>query len=877
MGAHTAPLMLVALVVGSRATGAHPVAGGYRAETYVAQWTAGTIEMMSLSGERLLSWPVGAACAPADPAVPLDPSPAHRAEPRVDRDDQGGLVLTWRWRFPPPHAFCEQIDMFRLLPRRIEARVGVRWRIPPTRLVRLVYGGRMAARCYDLEGLWLAREPEAHLEPWLLVPVPGVFQGAGRLTHRRAVRLGSDPQVMRLILGGVDEDDQTLWDGLRVGETAANAASLPWTIARRYDFATGREPGPDTHVLAIIVHNSEGQGGLWRGPCVLGPPDDLDTSPLGDGWTRVYPHAVKLHHWCPDDYERSLTGRFTVSLTSVDRTREMVPENVTTGGRFLLPPYLVALEGEHGWAGLATLDLPRAEDGLRIEWRDGGLTCPFLLATDPDTHAYGWTFGPRLGILSGASRRDILNGYLQAVPPRSGRPRPAWWSGPEYCTWGDQCYASQECGSDVGSLTEERVRAWLSTLAEKHIEAPLVVLDAGWWQLSQGLVDELHRQGRHVVLWTQPHWQPDTSRHAEWAMRDSAGRPLSYDPNNWILDYTRADVRAHIAEALASYVTASGWNADGIKLDFPYTAAPVWALHADPSWGAGEQYRARVLQFIYSTVKSHRPDALVTLGCANPLFGDVQDVCRLNEDWFDDPDRFRRRAEVVLSLGQWVNCDDWNAYEHYLDTQAVERPVWGTFTLMSAAYRGDHANRRIPLSAEWARRLSAITRLAKRAPVLGGQKCTFDAATGITRREAADGTLVAAALRLSGSDGPARVLVVRAGRSLLMTATASGPVAVPAPWPVARVEAVSHGGSRRRVPFRAEAGELRLEVEDAAGDVSHYEVVPQPEGAASRLKGGAGLVSGRPQGAANERRARPEGDRAHGRPNRDPSPPTAAR
>lgn len=797
------------------------LAGSYTARDYVARWDADSITVLTPSGGELLHWPVGATCSGADPGEAACPrTPEGSVGPGRAVVD-GIATLTWRWRFEEPYPFSEQVETYRLLPDRVELRVSVRWRDGPQRLLRMVYGGRLAPRCADLEGLWQAHDGAA----WVPSPVPGVTQRAGELPFRRLVSLRAGEQPLRLVLGGVDDGDVTSWDGREIGRTPSDSASASWEAVRRYDLDAG--PAGE-HLLAVDVTNAAGSGGLWRGPCVLGPRRTLEATPHGDGWTRATARGRTLHHWCPDSYRQPLTGRFTVSLTSLDRTREWVPENVTSGGRFLLPPYLVAIESDAGWWGLGTLDVPRAEDGLRVEWRDGGLTCPFLLATEPDLAAGGWTVGPRLAILPATSRQDTMRRYLAALPPRRSGPRHDWWSGPEYCTWGDQSYASQGASdSDVGTLSEEHLRTWLGALAERGLEAPLIGLDAGWWQLPRQAIDELHAEGRHVLLWTQPHWQPDTTQHAEWAMHDVNGRPLTYDPSNWIVDYTAPEVREQMGQAMRSYVSPEGWDADGIKMDFPYTPAPVWAVHRDPSWGAGEQYRGRVLRFCYEAIKSAKPDSLVTCVSANPLLAGVQDVCRLNDDWTSDPETYRRRAEVALAVGEWANCDDWYAYEHTLEAQAVERPVWGTFTLMSALYRGDRQNARMPLSPEWTARLRAIMRLARLAPVREGQRCTYDPDAGIARREGADGSLVATALRLEGEDRTARVLVVADGERLLVTATASGRVVIPTTTSVARVEAVGHDGTRRAVPFEKVPDGLTLIVEDAAGPVEWYEVVPE--------------------------------------------------
>lgn len=791
-------------------------APGHSVQTarYRAGWNSHWLEVRSPQGRLLTRWPIGALAAPADPQLPAQPVPVATRTRLRSVETDAGRQLQVRMEFDAPWPFSEQTETFLFLPGRIETRVRVRWRTQPTRLVRMVYGGSLAPGCTDLEGLWQMRDGAV----WDAAPVPGVTTRTGSLEYRRrVVTRSTDP--LRLVIGGVDEEDTAALDDAVFGQTSYRNSSTPWTTVRRYEL----EAGAGDHILSLKVSNAAGNGGIWRGPCVLGPTDALRTGGHGDGWRRAAATGTALHHWCPDRYSVPLKDRLTVSLTSVDRTRDAVPENVTTGGRFFLPAYAAAIEGDGGWWGLGTLDLPRAEDGLRIEWRDGALTCPFLLATEPGGRPGDWLNGPRLAILVAGGRAGVLQSYLSALPPRKAQPRQDWWSGPEYCTWGDQCYAAQAGGQDVGGLTNSNFGTWYGALRKAGIHAPTVLLDAGWWQLDKRVITQLHADGKRVVLWTQPHWLPDLTRRSDMAVRDAADRPLAYDKGNWLQDYTLKSVREYMAAAIRSYLSPGDWNADGLKLDFPYTPAPIWCRTADPSWGAGEQYRAHVLQWWYRTVKATRPDALLTLGCTNPLFGAVQDTCRLNEDWFGDPELFRRRAEVALAMGEWVNCDDWCAYETYLENQACERPVWGTLTLMSAQWRGDRSNNRVALTTEWSRRLAAISRLAAMAPVRTGQQVRYSRATGTCARVDQSGRMVAQALRLEGG-AVASAFAIRRGDAVLVTATQSGDLDLRTDRPVIWATAIHADGLRSPASCIPTEGGCRLRVEDAAHGVQWVEV-----------------------------------------------------
>lgn len=745
-----------------------------------------------------------------------------------------GGAVQWEWRagFPEPYPIAEQVEQAVFREGRLEIQVRVRWRGPAPRLARLVYGGRLAPGCIDLDGLWELRREDAAGAPWLPAPVPGYVPGTGGFVYRRPVRLPRAAGQIALALGGADDDDVCTVGGVEVGSTPLDRASASWEKPRLYPVPPEAAAAGPESLVQVRVTNRDGPGGLWRGPCVLGPRAALAEGG-GAGWTLAGGMGRLLHHWCADGAPRPLPGRFTVSLTCQDRTREQVPDNVTTGGRFQLAPYLVAVEGSAGWWGLGTLDLCRAEDGLRVEWRGESFACPFLLAVETPGVEGCWTAGPRVALLVGRSREDILEGYLAAAPLPPRTHWEPWWSGPEYCTWGDSVYEGRlRSVPDTAVLTEASLAVWLAELAARHIEARIVTLDAGWWQLPRDAIARLHREGKRVVLWTQPHWAPlqvpELADHPERLVHDASGRPLLYDASNGLLDLTVPAAREYLARQLRSCVAPEGWDADGVKLDFAYTTAPVWACCGDPAWGAGEQYRARVLRFVYETIKEARPDALVTGSSTNPLFGRVQDVCRLNEDWSGDPGCFRRRAAAVLALGERVQCDDWNAYEHYLPEQAVERAVWGPLVLMSARYRGDRDNAPVPLAPAWASRLSALFALAARAPLGQDDRCLYDPARGLARREAPDGTSLAAGLPVEGAGPGLQALAVRVGDQVLVAGIASGTVVVPLTEAVGAVTEVDDDGASRPARWTVVPGGVRIAVVDAGGPVSHYAVALEP-------------------------------------------------
>jgi hypothetical protein len=802
----------------------------YEGPNYSAWLDGQVVELRTVSGGVLTRWPIGTTVTQTDYNQPLVPVSSLPSVQYTATTENGTPVVTWDWMLSDG-AIAEQIETIKFYPQYFEQRVRVCWRDRKPIYWRVNYGGRLAGGCYDLEGLWQAKSPGS--SSWLPAPVPGIYTDIGTTTYQRTITAPSSPQNLTLVMGGVDDEDVTTFDSSEIGRTPLNYNTQSWAKIRRY-LINASLLSPGNHMLTVAAPNSGGMGGLWRGPCVIGPDSILQQTVSADGWTRATAVGNKLFDWCPNsssNYEQPLTGRFTVSLTSQDRTAQSatsryVPENITTGGRFQIPPFVVAIDGLYGFWGIGTLDLPRAEDGLRIEWRDGTLTCPFLLKTGDPCEQGMWTDCPRLGIFVGNSKEGILNAYLAAIPPCPNQNRPDWWSGPEYCTWGDQVYYDALYGGgQSAALTDARVRSWRNQINNLGLTFKQITLDAGWWQLSVDIPKEIHNSGQYVVLWTQPHWAPTTGHSASWGVKDAAGQAI-LDRGNYILDFTQLAVQQHTTSEFGSYFTRwpQGYEADGIKLDFAYVSTPLWDVMYDESWGAGEQYRARMLQFIYQIVKSKKSDGLLTGACSNPLFGEVQGLCRLNEEWTGDPETYRRRAAAVLGTGEWVMSDDWNAYEHYLPKMLVERPVWGCMTLQSVNYRGDTSNNPVPLTNAWAKRIKAVTYLESLVPVQNGQYVSYDANGYISRNNAA-GAIVAAARPLNGHTSPTQVLITAAKGCLLVATIADGNIDVPTKIKPYKIYAINHDGTKQEVPWAQKPSAITLAVGDSAGTTWYYQVI----------------------------------------------------
>jgi hypothetical protein len=578
-----------AVALGAASVAGYLLAGSARANTqvtssYRARIDGATLVLETPGQKELVRWPLGATVTPTDPDLPVTPAPSLPAVLPAASVEDGVPALTWTWSLGSG-PIAQQVETLRFRADRIDYRVSVQWRSAPPRFVRMSYGARLVGGAWDLEGLWqtTGKSPPAAATSWLPSPVPGIYKETGTFYFRKEIALPTPGRAgdLELVLTGVDDGDVTSLGGNEIGRTQSDEAASSWSTVRRYTVPPTVVPSGGPAALDVENTNVAGPGGIWRGPCVLGDPAALAASPDGAGWTRAVAQGHTLHHWCPTAFERPLEGRFTVSLTCQDRTALEVPENVTSGGRFLLPPYVVSIDGTNGFWGIGTLEVPRAEDGLRVEWRDGTLACPFLLDV-AETAPGSWTCGPWISLLTGTSRKSVLRTYLDAVPPlATGGDRPAWWSGPDYDTWGDQVYTSDldPSVSQGGAMTASNVASWLGALDAAHMTTPLITLDAAWWKLSSAYMQSIRATGRHVAIWTQPHWatlsQAPFLGQPDWVVRDLSGNAYQDSHGTGLVDFTNSGARAYALQNLASNVAPGGWNMDGIKLDFNYVTAPT--------------------------------------------------------------------------------------------------------------------------------------------------------------------------------------------------------------------------------------------------------------------------------------------------------------
>lgn len=312
---------------------------------------------------------------------------------------------------------------------------------------------------------------------------------------------------------------------------------------------------------------------------------------------------------------------------------------------------------------------------------DGGFSLHFDY--EGRTRADGWFSPPSVLVRPGLATpyaglrwyRDALIG--RGLAPRAvgapGGQRPGWWEDALFCGWGAQCFLSRGGAAPASEQsTQVNYDRFLAELGSHGVVPPTIVIDDKWqrryalaepdpqkWPDLAGWIGRRHRAGQHVLLWLAP-WETEGLDPA-WCIRNAAGRPVAADPGH-------PRTRQALADQVTAMLSATGLNADGLKVDLTgRTPSGASLVSSGTSWGIALLHD--LLTVVYRAAKAAKPGALVITHTPHPSFADVTDMIRLNDMLrLDDPDplapvvaqmRYRAAVAAASCPGLLVDTDDW--------------------------------------------------------------------------------------------------------------------------------------------------------------------------------------------------------------------------
>lgn len=379
------------------------------------------------------------------------------------------------------------------------------------------------------------------------------------------------------------------------------------------------------------------------------------------------------------------------------------PLNGTNYYAFAPPPLNIGLRYAAGWLGVGVVQVPDATSMWLTKQGAIALDYPWQTMTRfSDTGAGGmWqgmlrfpqfvlTFAPGAYRDLGAYGSALAGLGMVTMPPLSQQKIPAWWYGPLVDTYGQQEVEGLTNFSAVkGGFTSAWVRSFAQQWAQRFGTKSFTLIIDATWQQNPGndrvvgspqpgslfggyagmrqLIDALHGQGIHVLLW----WQAWGRVPGTLATQLNVWHAGSIDP-------TSPNFPAYV-KAVTQKLLGSGpgdLNADGLKIDFNYWAPAAASYPWDnPALGMGAAASYRYFQTFYQDAHTVKPDALITASIATPQFANVLDAVRLNDASTEA--QWQSRARIVSEAMPQVLIDSdggntmaSTAMEHFL-TAAV--------------------------------------------------------------------------------------------------------------------------------------------------------------------------------------------------------------
>ena len=350
---------------------------------------------------------------------------------------------------------------------------------------------------------------------------------------------------------------------------------------------------------------------------------------------------------------------------------------------FAPPPLDITLQFAAGWLGVGVVQVP---DATIMQLAHSGavvMDYPWqAMSKFADSGAGGMAGGmvsfPQFVLTFAPGAYRDMAAYGQALTalgmvhkaPLQDQKLPSWWYGPLVCTYGqEEVDGITNFAPGRNGYTAAWVKQFAQQWAQRFGDKQFTLIIDATWQANPGtqrrvgtaqpgplfggysgmraLINALHAQGIHVLLW----WQA-------WASVPGTQAAQMGVWHNGAIDPTSPQFPAYVRE-VTQRLLGSGpgdLNADGLKIDFNYLAPDAATYPWDnPALGMGTAASYRYFSTFYKDAHAVKPDALITISIATPQFAGVMDAVRLNDA--SNEAQWQARARVVAAAMPEVLID----------------------------------------------------------------------------------------------------------------------------------------------------------------------------------------------------------------------------
>ena len=223
----------------------------------------------------------------------------------------------------------------------------------------------------------------------------------------------------------------------------------------------------------------------------------------------------------------------------------------------------------------------------------------------------------------------------RGLTPRAGSDRPDWWKNSMYCGWGSQVEEARARSTTPQQFaTQQFYDDELDHLEQNGVWPSTITIDDKWqqdyatnfvdkkkWPSLENWTERQHNLGRKVLFWVKA-WDAEGADPG-WCIQRPDGQPVTVDPTN-------PEWRDMTFETMRRLLTSSGYNGDGLKIDFT-ADTPIGRSLRSHRPVTGSALLHKYLKIVYAAAKDAKRDALVVTHTPNAQFADVTDMYRLND------------------------------------------------------------------------------------------------------------------------------------------------------------------------------------------------------------------------------------------------------